>query len=96
MARRAALTLAHARRLASDVVRDDDAHVDELIELFARTAARKTPEQQALRMEILRTWYDKTEHCRNAFRDYLQQFEEIEEADEDVETDAIESNAAAS
>lgn len=92
---RQSLTLARARKLAENIVRDDDTHVDDLIELFVKTAGKLDAKKKAVRDEVLKTWYGQTEHFRNGFRGYIEQFREDEEqADEDRDT--IESNAAAS
>lgn len=94
---RQSLTLARAKKLAADVIKDNDAHAEELIELFVRTADQQpTVESQTIRTEILKTWYNVTEHYREGFRDFMNQFADAEDAGEKPDEDAIESNAPAS
>jgi len=94
---RQSFTLARAKRLAENVVKDDDTHVDDLIELLVRTTGKLDAKKRAVRDEVLKTLYAQTEHFRNGFREYMQQFREDEDqAEDDVERDAIESNAPAS
>ena len=94
---RQSFTLARAKRLAENVVRDDDTHVDDLIELLVRTGGKLDTKKKAVRDEVLKTLYCQTEHFRNGFREYIEQFkEEEDQAEEDNERDTIESNAPAS
>lgn len=95
---RPSFTLARAQKLAADVIKDDDAHVEELIELFVRTANRNaSATMKAIRTEVLRTWYNQTGHYRDGFRDFIGQFEEPEDdKDGGAEQETIESNALVS
>lgn len=91
-------TLAHAKKLAANIIKDDDAHAEELIELFVRTSDPKaSATTKSLRTEILKTWYNQTEHYRQGFRQFISQFEDDdEEPEETINSDAIESSAPAS
>jgi hypothetical protein len=94
---RQSLTLARARKLAADIIKDNDAHAEELIELFVRTGDQKvSATKKAIRTEILKTWYNQTEHFREGFRDFIGQFEDVDEPEENTEQETIESNAPAS
>lgn len=92
------LTLARAKKLAEDVIKDNDAHAEDLIELFVKTADQKAnATTKAIRTEILKTWYNQTDHYRDGFREFVGRFEESdEEPEEKMDSDAIESNAPAS
>ena len=74
---RQSLTLARAKKLAADAIKDNDAHAEELIELFVRTTDQKaSAESQTIKTEVLKTWYNATEHYREGFRDFIAQFED--------------------
>jgi hypothetical protein len=96
---RQSLTLARAKKLAADAIKDNDAHAEELIELFVRTTDQKAnAESQTIKTEILKTWYNATEHYREGFRDFIAQFQDDEAGNDEDElsADTVRSNAPAS
>lgn len=94
-------SLSRAKKLAARIIKDDDAHVEELIELFVKTSNQNASAMtDAIRAEVLKTWYNQTQHYREGFRQYLERFEQgeegAEEEDDVIEAGPIQSNGPAS
>lgn len=88
------LTLARAKQLARDAVKNDDTTADTLIELFVgATPSTRDAEQESIRTAILKEWYCETEDFRVHFREYVG---DSDNAQEQEESEPIESNAPAS